>query len=159
MNKIKILGLAVIALMVLNILLLGIIYFGRPGPHPSGNPGERGQPKNIIIKKLKLDEQQQKQYQTLIDQHQSGISSIESEFKKTKNQLFSALNPSLNIPSDSLIQQLGSFQMQLEKLHFNHFTALRNLCREDQVPAFNALSHELAQYFDPLKKGMPPPKE
>lgn len=152
MEKIKLLTIAVIALLLLNFGTLGFLIFApKPGMH-SPHP----EPKEIIIRKLHFDHDQQKDYEKLIHLHRSTISEIEQDMHKAKNLLY--LQLTLKTPDekikDSLINALANRQKDIEKTHFTHFEDIKKLCRPDQLEDYNELTEELSRIFSkPPKPG------
>ncbi|MFZ1717166.1 MAG: hypothetical protein WAT88_17820, partial [Saprospiraceae bacterium] len=53
--------------------------------------------------------------------------------------------------ADSILQRLNEWHSQIEKLHYDHFKSVREICSEDQLPAYNRLTTELAHLFQPNK--------
>ena len=150
MNKFKFLSLASIVLLVTNVILVGIILFGKPG-HP-----KFAGPKNIIIEKLGFDENQKKEYDLLIEKHQAGIQKAEAEIKVLKNELYRTLTSGAETNvRDSLISQLGKQQEGIENLHYNHFLELKSICKESQLKSFESLTSELAALFSHTPKHRP----
>lgn len=116
-------------------------------------------PKNIIIAKLKFNEQQVNSYQKLIDQHRKDIKENDAKILMLKNELYSLLNAdNNNTKIDSLTTQIGNIQKQIEVVHFNHFLDIKALCKPEQLPNFNKLSKELTEIFNHKKHLKPQPK-
>jgi periplasmic protein CpxP/Spy len=111
------------------------------------HPPRKAEPKSIIINKLGLDEAQVIAYTDLIQEHRSSIDKEEALTGTIKRELYSYLKSEVFISPDSLLQQLGNQQIRIEQIHFNHFLALKNLCKKDQIPAFNELTAELEDIF------------
>lgn len=150
MEKSKLLALCVIALILLNLGLLAFM-FNRPGRHHQRN-------REIIIERLHLDQNQIQQYDELIVWHQREIRKIEDNMRQTKNKLYLQLPDTPNENTkDSLINAIADDQKKIERTHFKHFADIRKLCRKEQLPAFDALTQELAQLFS--RPQGPPPHE
>ena len=129
--------------------------------HPPGDKlmhGGKG-PKNIIIERLHFDNEQVVQYEKLIEQHQYKLKELDERIRMTKNQLYSTLATDTAMSKDSLENKLGEIQRQIESVHYNHFTEIKKLCKPEQIESFNALTHDLAEFFAPGKNSLPPPKD
>jgi Spy/CpxP family protein refolding chaperone len=143
MNKIKLLTIAVLVLLLLNLGTIGFLILG---------PKHRGHgegPKKLIIEKLHLDEQQQGQYAALIRWHRSHIDALDREIHEAKNNLYLQLiksQPDTQV-KDSLITAIVGYQKQIETTHFKHFEDLKKLCRPEQMNYFNQLTKELSSLF------------
>lgn len=158
MSKIKLLAIAVVGLLIVNLATVAFLLLRKPFQHPEGRPPvEQAGPKNIIVDKLHFDEEQVAQYEALIEQHQEKIKSLNDSINIAKNELYSTLTRDNFIGKDSLIDRLGFLQRQVELTHYDHFASIRAICKPDQLEAFNNLTKELAGFFAPVKKEGPPP--
>jgi periplasmic protein CpxP/Spy len=148
MNKTRLLTIAILALLAINISILAFLFFGRP-PQPShrGPAAGQGGPSRVIIDKLHFDEKQVARYEVLIEQHQAGVKPLNEEIMKIKSKLYATLADETATGQDSLINRLGGLQMQMENVHYDHFLEIKKLCTPEQLAYFNSLSGELAKYF------------
>lgn len=161
MSKIKLLSIAVIGLLLVNIAIVSFLMFRKSPPLPGGRPpmAQEGRPpeqsygpKKIIIEKLDFDKEQAAQYEILIKQHQLLIASLNDSIKDAKNDLYSSLTDETFTGKDSLIAKLGLLQRKVEITHYDHFAAIKKLCRPDQLENYASLTKELAKFFAPPKK-------
>jgi periplasmic protein CpxP/Spy len=155
MNKTKLLAIAVIGLLVLNFGTLGVLLLHKP-PHPEHGemPPPNGEgPKRIIIERLHFDDAQQKQYETLIDEHRSKTRELNETSHGLHDQLFSLLknDPVDKTKTDSIIQQIADNQKAIDNLNFEHFQKIKALCKPEQIKDFNELADELAKLFAPKR--------
>jgi hypothetical protein len=140
MNKKTLNSIIIAVLLTSNLILLGFIFFSKP-PHPP-------MPKQVIIKKLGLDKTQTADYLQLTKAHQEAVIALESKIKEKKKELYITLaNANGNTNVDSLANAIGQIQTEIEHTHYKHFTEIKNLCRKEQLPAFNELSKELGDLF------------
>lgn len=160
MSKIKLLSIAVIGLLIINLCIVGFLLFRKP-LHPQGGlrhlPGMGG-PKNKIIETLHFDSDQVVKYESLIDQHKEKTRQLRDNIREIKSQLYQTLNEENGGSRDSLINQLGILQKEIEVVHYDHFTQIKKLCRSDQFEYFDALITSRADFFDPEKGGAQPPR-
>ncbi len=154
MSKIKLLTVAVIGLLVLNLCMVTFLFFRKPPPPRLF----RGGPKKIIINRLHFDRQQVAQYGRLINKHQEIIHLLEDSIRNTKNDLYKTLTTTNHPGKDSMISQLSRLQQEIEIANYNHFEAIQQLCKPDQIEDFNKLTEDLARFFDRRKNNLPPPK-
>lgn len=144
MSKMKLLSILSAGLLLSNILLIGFLFFKKP-PHPRPEG-----PRNLIIEKLHFDEKQILAYDKLIDWHRSEIRNTEQNIMDLKSVLYTGVANNIDsIKKDSLILELGKKQMQIEQIHFKHFTDIKNICTEKQQENFKELSEELSHLFAP----------
>lgn len=150
MTRTRILSIAVMVLVVLNMATLGVLFF-RKAPHPEHRKHEG--PKAIIIERLKFDDGQVASYEELIRDHRSRIDELDKRMMELRGRLYDVNDGQ---SADSIIYLIGKTQGEIERVHTDHFGRMRSLCRPDQLPLFDALTKDLAGYFRP---GPPPPKE
>ncbi|WP_309612906.1 hypothetical protein [Flavobacterium sp.] len=155
MEKTKLLTIAVIGLLLINLATLGFLFLNGSKDHRPNREG-RPEPKTIIIEKLHFDANQQKDYAKLIQWHRGEITRLDDNIRQTKNELYSQLNQAeINVKTkDNLIMLLNSYQKQVEETHFKHFEDIKRLCHQDQMEDFNELTEELSKIFAP-KPGRP----
>ncbi|MFY8036113.1 MAG: hypothetical protein ACOVMQ_03040 [Cyclobacteriaceae bacterium] len=149
MSREKLLTLAVISLLLINACTIGFFFFAKP-PHGPGGPPPFGrmEPKNQIVESLHFDQQQITDYENLISQHRQTIRELNDRMLEAKSSLYQSLAGGNGAMKDSLINTLGSLQMQIETTHYNHFKDIKALCRPDQLAYFDKLSENLANFFN-----------
>jgi peptidoglycan hydrolase CwlO-like protein len=150
MEKNKLLTIMVIGLMLTNLMLL-IVMFGKEPHQPP-----RKMPREVIIEKLRFNENQISKYDVLITSHRSKINSADMHLRNLKNELYQLLNSDkdITLERDSLIAEINNIQKEIEYIHFEHFMDIQNLCNDAQKRKFDELSKNLARLFEPP----PPPK-
>ncbi|MBK9762937.1 MAG: hypothetical protein IPO87_06130 [Flavobacteriales bacterium] len=154
MTKVKLLGMAVVVLVMLNVGTLAMLFLGRPGHHRP----QRGEgPKAVIIERLQFDPKQVESYEVLIKEHQAAINLQDGIMMATRSALYLCLEGSNMEKRDSLLSVIAAVQWEIEETHVEHFGKIRALCRADQLSAFDTLSTDLAGYFSRGKGG--PPKK
>ncbi len=143
MNKNK-LYLFLIAGLLLSNILLGYYLF-------MGKGHQRHKPREIIIERLKFDENQIAQYDKIIQQHQKQIMEKEETIGKLKKILYLHLiNTENKATTDSLAKEIGKIQEEIEHIHYSHFEHIRELCDINQLEKFNDIVNELAGLFSPI---------
>ena len=150
MTKVKLLTIAVVGLLLINLGVLAFLFLRPPQGPPPGRPGGRmEEPRHIIIRELGLDDKQVGEYEILIKKHQDGIRAIDQQIRDAKNNLYRSLAGNQPGQQDSLINRIGSLQMQVEALHYDHFAAIKSMLKPEQMEKFDRLSQELARLFGP----------
>jgi hypothetical protein len=144
MTKTKILYSAIFILILLNI---GQWFF-------LGSRRHKPPPRDFIIRKLNLSATQITDYDILIKNHRAAIQATTEEIRVHKNALYQLLKNRNQAAEIQLFAQIAEAQMKIEKLHFEHFLAIKALCTAEQLPLFDELTKELAELFAPP----PPPK-
>ncbi|WP_255156847.1 Spy/CpxP family protein refolding chaperone [Ferruginibacter sp. HRS2-29] len=156
MSKLKLLQIAVIGLLLINMAVLAWLFYGKPDRPPLGMAGREG-PADIIIERLHFDKQQVQAYDDLIQQHRSAIRRLDGEIRETKNELYKTLTKDASPTKDSLQEKLGALQKEIETVHYNHFLDIKKLCKPSQAAYFEQLTDDLAGYFSPVKNRPPHP--
>lgn len=146
MTKVRILTASVIGLLILNVVVLTFFLLKKPGPghRPHG-------PKDYIIEKLSFTDQQQAAYLKLIETHREEVQNQDAVIMAQKQQLYGLLSGSDTSGAFQLEQSIGMHQTEMERIHFNHFQAIKELCNPEQIPKFQELSMELAGLFSQRK--------
>lgn len=156
----------IIVLLVINIGTLGYLWMG--GHTPGGQmPPPHGGPSNLIIERLKLDEQQQRQFEELKREHQSAIRKIRQESGMLHDSLFSLLKAEVVNDSDkyALEQRIKEVEIQKDRINFEHFKELKSILHPDQVPLYNNLVEEIGRRLTEHppgadgRNGPPPPPD
>lgn len=106
-------------------------------------------PKKIIAERLHFDAEQVAAYDKLIAQHQQVIKSKQQEIGAAKTALYALLQGDDLSKKDSLTNIVGQLQQQIEAVHFQHFSDIKNICKGEQIQAFNEMTADLAGYFSP----------
>lgn len=136
--------ISVVALVLLNLATLAFFWMKKP-PHPPMQDG----PKKIIAERLHFDAEQVAAYDKLIAQHQQVIKSKQQEIGAAKTALYALLQGDDLSKKDSLTNIVGQLQQQIEAVHFQHFSDIKNICKGEQIQAFNEMTADLAGYFSP----------
>jgi periplasmic protein CpxP/Spy len=147
MSRQRLLSIAVIVLLLLNVATLAVLLLRKP-QHPH-HPAHGG-PKTIIIGRLQFDTDQVSRYEELIRGHRQRIHELDDRMIDLRRQLYGADATR----KDSLIQLIGATQSDVERVHTAHFADIRAICRPDQLPRYDELTKDLADYF---RHGPPPP--
>lgn len=160
MSKIKLLSIAVIGLLIINIGIITCLVIMNPPHHTEDKPPmKQDEPKNMIINILNFNEAQIVEYFNLIEKHKASIKLLDDSIKLIKHNLYQTLNNKTFEDKDSLINYLNKLQKQIELIHYQHFAEIKNLCKPNQLEAYKNLTNELGRFFSPTKKNPPPERE
>jgi hypothetical protein len=144
MNKSKFLTISVIALLVCNLFLIGFILWHKPGKH------ERNNPRNFIIEKLDLTENQIEEYEILIASHKPLFKEKRMLLHEKENQLYMLLQGTAEESAPEVLSnEIGTLQRQIEILQYNHFKDIKALCKPNQIGHYNELMTEISRVFSP----------
>jgi periplasmic protein CpxP/Spy len=151
MNKIKFLSIAVVALVLLNLTIIGVLFF-KESRHPlTGERHGKKEPKNIMIERLNFDDLQIIKYENLIKVHRSLKEESNQNIHDLKNVLYSSVAQGSVETRDSIVQLILVEQKKLELINYNHFADIRKMCNADQAKKFDGLSKNMLDIFSGMK--------
>ena len=140
--KNKLLILLVGILLLANIIMLSFWLF-KPktqSHNNSGNKNSKGMVSGFLKKDLNFTDDQLKRFDTLRSAHFERIKPFYKELNNSKEVLFSRIYASSDSSAiDSLANEIGERQAEIDKNFLNHFRQIRELCTEEQKPAFDSL--------------------
>mgnify|MGYP003683649457 CR=1 FL=1 len=149
-----------IAMLVINIVLIGFIWFAGPPKHPRGGPDIE---RTVALFKadLDLDAAQTAQVRQMFTAHFDEMKLMHDSLQAMiKNSL---LGIGKAKPLDSSVKldfgPIGELSRQLHAAKYQHFSDIRELCNADQKEKFDAMLPKLIhrQGKRPGHKGPPPP--
>lgn len=148
MSKIRLYQLISALLLVGNIALLLFIW-------QTGSYRPPKSPKDIIATKLDLSKEQLLRYENLIKAHQQELKGIDEQIRQSKQAMFQSMASSSEDSIEVHIKELGQLQEEIERINVKHFTSLKNLCTEDQLPLFDELTEDLDKLLAPGRRKPP----
>ncbi len=145
-EKPKVLVAMIGALLLLNLVTLGFLWFRKP-PMPPGHRGEAAA--EYLIAEVGFTPSQVAEYRVLIQEHQVNMHSINDSIRYHKLLLFN--NLTINDSTVTLLESstIAAFQTALERNTFNHFSKVRALCSPDQVVRFDKVIADVLQMMAP----------
>lgn len=140
----KILTIAVVLLLVVNVVMLVCMMKGR-GHREMKKQG--GGPFDRMVKELSMTEQQQTDFKKLKDEHFTTIKPVFDSVRTLKRSLFGLvkeenLNDSLVNNYSALISEQRAI---IDKLTINHFRKVRALFSGDQQKKFEDFIQKMVQ--------------
>lgn len=154
-NK-KVLTILVLLLLIANVVTIALFWL-KGGDKPTQI---KGGPAKFIIKELNLNSQQQEQYLTLVEEHQTGVRRIRAEIKEAKDTFFGLLRqPQITEPEKiAASKKISAFTEQLDLFTLNHFAKLRAICDAKQQKKFDEIIKQVIQMMGEQRnrKGPPP---
>jgi len=144
MKNTKILSIAVVLLLLVNIALVIFMVKGRKGP---GRWDGGRDPFAMMVKELDMTEQQQTDYKLQKEEHFKVIRPLFDSLRSAKTAFF-ALTRETNV-SDSVVnvysQLITDRQAEIDKLTFAHFKKVRGLFTPEQQPKFDTFVQKMMQ--------------
>jgi hypothetical protein len=143
----------VIVLLVLNLIAVSAFWFLNGGKN-LGNVGRddrSGQgagPRNEIIDRLCFDKSQVSQYDSLIVKHRESVGEKEKQIQELRTSLFMGVSTGMDsMKKDSLIDEIGSLNANIQRIHHGHFLDIQKICKPEQRADFENLTKELSTMF------------
>ncbi|MBP0903326.1 Spy/CpxP family protein refolding chaperone [Mariniflexile gromovii] len=126
----------------------------------SGNGG----PSEFIVKALKFDDEQMKQFEKIDKEHHERMVASNEETKVFKDQLGRLIikDHVAEAEVDSILNLMGEKEMVHERLMFDHLRAIRNICTEEQKQRFEQIVRDALRRGPNGKRpgnGGPPPRD
>ena len=149
-----------IGLLLINLGMVTFLFLQKQPHQPTLRPPleDRG-PGKLIIERLHFDNIQVAKYEQLISQHQSAIKLLNYKIRTVRNDLYVSLSEESFKGRDSLIALLTQLHKQVENTHYDHFAAIRKICKSNQLTDFDNLTQDLARFFSPQRKEGRPPED
>ncbi|MCB0839670.1 MAG: hypothetical protein KDD99_23530 [Bacteroidetes bacterium] len=155
-RKIRIGGIAIILLVILNIgMMIFLLTQNQEGFRPPGPELLRKKDQSartFIIRELAFTPEQVVVFDSLRISHRQSTKEINQTNQKLRRQYFDQLME--NVPASEteyLAEEIGTNQTRLEKILYRHFEDIREICTPQQREKFDSLIKEI------FKMIMPPP--
>jgi hypothetical protein len=149
MNRRKVLSVGVITLLVVNLICIAYLFLNKK---PVRKGMRQKGPKEMIIKKLNFDESQKVQFQKAISTHRKKVRKIQDRLQIEKQRFFVSNNDKV---SDSISIIIGNLHADLNGIHKSHFKDIKEICKEDQLEAYEELLKNIGRTFGPPRKDHP----
>ena len=134
--------------LIVGLLLSNLVLFFSMSYGGKGQKHKMKKPKEVIIERLNLDQEQQESYSKLVEVHFSKTIELTSNVKELKQQLYFQLSQERNSKlNDSLLVEISKKHAELERLNLDHFYDLRRICKNDQLEEFDRLTKDLNVLF------------
>lgn len=146
MERNKLLTIAVIGLLLLNAATIGFLLLRKP-PHPMK---ERGGPASLIIERLHFDSNQEVEFRKLAKTHHEAFKKLQEVSIETHQDYYALMKLDAIDANqvDSLRQIMAENQQSIDKLNFEHFLDIKNLCNAEQRKLFNEFADEIGGLFN-----------
>ncbi|MDZ4796241.1 MAG: Spy/CpxP family protein refolding chaperone [Bacteroidota bacterium] len=150
--KNKALTWLVVLLLIANAATITMFWLGKPKQRVE----PKKQPKDFLIKELKLDTSQQIQLEVLVKEHRAAVNKLRKKVKEAKSNFFDLLKEQ-NV-SDSTKKNAAAavsiITEDIDLLTLNHFQKVRSLCNPEQQKKFD----EIIQQVTGMMGQQGPPK-
>jgi len=156
MEKSKLLTIAVIGLLLLNIGILTFLVFGPNQKTPPPPRPDRPHLKEMITERLQLSPQQTEAYEQLIKVHRQQVGQLEDRLMQLRNEAFAGISDEDAVKEAHLLSEIDSVNHALQEAHLNHFKKLQQLCSAKQKQLLKPILGEVSQCLRPQNENHPP---
>ena len=140
----KILAIAVILLLVVNIVLLIFIWKGKKSEpkHPQGNGAFE-----TMTKELNMTEQQKNDYKKLRDEHFTKVRPLFDSIRQYRATFFKMVRDTASNDDsvNAYSKRVADIQAMIDKMTFDHFRKVRTLFSGDQQKQFDEYMLKMMQ--------------
>lgn len=151
-DKVKLLTILVVVLLLLNLVTIASVWMRGPGRHMG--PPPHG-PREYIISRLGLNEEQTEAFEKLRKEHFDTIQKLREQIKSEKEEMYSGLKSKGNESAAyAHLAKVILYEEQAEKITFEHFRKVRELCDDEQKKHFDAI---ITQVIKMVGVHTPPP--
>lgn len=159
MDKVKVLTVLVVLLLCINIATIAGIWKLIDSKNLQMMPPPPPGPKEFIISKLNLDEEQQKVFETLRKEHFEEMRTLQEQIREEKDAMYDLLKSPM--PDTTLtyahISKIMQNEERLERITFDHFRKVRAICNSEQQQHFDVIiDHIMRMVMRPPHTGATP---
>ena len=144
----KILTIAVILLLLVNIAMIIFMLNRGKRPHDSKNPrGKGNDPFEMLAKELNMTEEQRSTHLKLRDEYFNSVRPLFDSVRTAKEEFFGLIKET-NVNErlvDSFANRIAERQLAADKLTFEHFRRVRALYNPDQQKKYDELVIKMIQ--------------
>lgn len=143
-------------LMIANVAMLVTFFMTRmhKGPHVEG-----AAPAKFIESQLGFDEQQKQKFDVLRKEHHHEAEEIRRKINEEEDSLFAMLPDMTGSDSsrEQLIKQIAFNKAEIDRMTFDHFRKVREMCSATQQKKFDEIIHDVIKMIAPPPPPGPPP--
>ncbi len=152
MEKTKLLTIAVIALLLLNVGTLAFLVLHRPhGGIPAHENHEKG-PADFIIRELNFNENQRVRFMNLVDAHRKSMNDLQKRDSENYDKLLDALGNNDTVFVNTTLHVIGDTKAEGAKITFKHFEDVSAICTAEQKNKFKSVVHEALRMMAPPQR-------
>lgn len=145
LDKVKVLTGLVVVLLLINITTIASIWQMVDFKHLSLKGQKPHGPKEFIIAKLGLDEEQQKVFEELRKEHFAEMRTLQEVIKVDKEAMYEAMKENTPDTAQTFahIARIMQHEERLERITFEHFRKVRAMCNDEQKQHFDVIIDEV----------------
>lgn len=152
MEKTKLLTIAVIALLMLNLGTLAFLVLHRPHGGMSPNENHEKGPADFIIRELEFNENQKVQFMKLVDAHRKSMNDLKKIDAGNYDKLIDALGINDTVFVNTTLHVIGNTKAEGAKITLKHFEDVSAICTAEQKNKFKSVIHEVLRMMAPPQR-------
>lgn len=155
-QKNKVLVWTIAVLILLNLMSIGTFWFGFLRHSPPENAMRFHGPEEMMMREIGLSEEQAQAFKKEQQNHFESVRSIMDSVRSIKRDVFALLiaHPEDSVKVAILLQRSADYLMEADRLRYQHFIALRKLCKPEQLKAFDRFLMDMVDNMPPPKPGV-----
>ncbi len=135
----KALTIGLIVMVIINIILIAMMVF-----HSGRHYGRGNGPSRMLKHHLDFTELQEEQFELLRTKHFDAVEPKMKMIGNLKRQLINTLDHSI---AQKLTEQIGQLEGEIDLLTFEHFTAVREICTEEQQAKMDEMKQRMVKHI------------
>jgi Spy/CpxP family protein refolding chaperone len=139
MNKQRILIIALVVLVLLNITTLSFLWMTKYDKHPHRSKKNKPHVEQYLTRKLDLSTEQAKSFKLAREQHFEQTHELQRSLHDNRKKLTELLSDADTSKQNELFQKIANQNIQIEKLNFQHLQNLRSVCTDEQKLKFDSV--------------------
>jgi len=139
MNKQKILTIAVVILVVMNIATLSFIWISENSEHHHRKKKKRPDVERYLSRKLDLSAEQAEAFKTAREKHFEHTDDLMRSLRDDRQMLSQMLSNTDTARQNEMMLRIAEKNAELERLNFIHLQNLRSICTVEQKQKFDSV--------------------
>lgn len=139
MNKQKILIIAVVVLVILNVTTLSLLWFSKPGRQHHRSRRKQPDVDHFLKRKLDLSNEQAEIFKSIREEHFESTHDIQHSLREDRQQLSRILSSEDTALQNELMRKISNKNAAVERLNFRHLQNLKTVCNEEQKVKFDSV--------------------
>jgi len=139
MSKQRILIIAVVVLVVLNIATLSFLWMSKYDKHKHRKMKHKPDVENYLVRRLNLSPEQADAFKIAREQHFKQTHELQRSLHDNRKRLTELLSDTDTSQQNELLVNIRDQNIQIEKLNFQHLQNLRSICTDEQKLKFDSV--------------------
>ena len=139
MNKQRILIIAVVVLVVLNVATLSFLWMSKYDKHQHRTKKKKPHVEQYLTRQLDLSPEQADAFKLAREVHFEQTHELQRSLHDDRKKLTELLSDTDTSRQNELLSSIADQNTQIEKLNFQHLQNLRRICTDEQKSKFDSV--------------------